>query len=173
MRAVVNEPFTACLLTRSAMKPVLCCLAPALALLAPGVASAQETSCTGRESPFKLFVDVQGVPSSEGLIAVTLYADVQSKFLAHHGSLYVGRVPAHKGTTSVCIHVPTTGVYALAVYHDANANRKFDRTSIGLPAEPFGFSNNPRVFLGMPAWSSVRLSVPKSDLRTSVKLHIP
>jgi uncharacterized protein (DUF2141 family) len=155
------------------MKPILRCLAPMLALVLAGRAAAEEPACTGRESPFKLYVDVQGVRSSEGLMAVTLYADKRSKFLAHHGSLYVGRVPATKGTTTVCIHVPSPGVYVLAVYHDLNANRRFDRTGIGLPAEPFGFSNNPRVFLGMPDWDSVRLSVPKTDLHTSVKLHYP
>jgi uncharacterized protein (DUF2141 family) len=69
--------------------------------------------------------------------------------------------------------VPSLGTYALAVYHDANANRHIDRTAIGLPAEGFGFSNNPHVFLGMPAWRSVRLAVPKNDLHTSVKLRYP
>lgn len=144
-----------------------------LALLWAANASAEEPACTGPKSPVKLFVDVEGVRSSDGLIAVTLYADDSSKFLAHHGSLYVGRVPAHSGTTSVCIHVPKTGVYALAVYHDTNANRKYDRNAVGLPAEPYGFSNNPRVFLGMPAWHSVRLAVPKTDTRTSITLRNP
>ena len=154
------------------MKPLLRCLVPALALLFAHGVSAEET-CTGPESPVKLYVDVHGVRSSEGLIAVTLYADIPSKFLAHHGSLYVGRVPAKSGTTSVCIHVPHLGVYALAIYHDADADRHFDRTSIGLPAEGYGFSNNPKVFLGMPAWKSVRLSVPKTDTRTSIRLRYP
>jgi len=44
---------------------------------------------------------------------------------------------------------------------------------IGLPAEAFGFSNNPRVFLGMPNWSSVRLRVRKTDLRTRITLRYP
>ena len=154
------------------MKPLLRCLVPALALLFAHGVSAEET-CPGPESPVKLYVDVHGVRSSEGLIAVTLYADIPSKFLAHHGSLYVGRVPAQSGTTSVCIHVPHPGVYALAIYHDADADRHFDRTSIGLPAEGYGFSNNPKVFLGMPAWKSVRLSVPKTDTRTSIRLRYP
>ena len=146
----------------------------ALALMAAAAASAQDvSSCTGPQSPFKLYVDVEGVKSSTGLVAVTLYADDSKKFLAHHGSLYVGRVPAQGGTTSVCIHVPRTGVYALAVYHDANANRRYDRTSLGLPAEGYGFSNNPPVFLGIPAWKGVRLAVPKTDTRTSIKLRYP
>lgn len=155
------------------MTPILRCLLLTLCLGLGGRAAAEEAPCTGPQSDVRLYVDVVGVRSAEGLIAVTLYADVPSKFLAHHGSLYVGRVPAQKGTTTVCIHLPKTGVYALAVYHDTNANRKFDRTGIGLPEEDFGFSNNPRVFLGMPAWKSVRLAVPKTDLHTSIKLHYP
>lgn len=144
-----------------------------LALLGGSTAWAQQSACTGPESPVRLHVDVENVQSSEGLIAVTLYADDRSKFLMKRGSLYVGRVPARSGTTSVCIHVPSTGTYALAVYHDADADRGFDRTGIGLPAEGFGFSNNPRVFLGMPNWGSVRLGVPKTDLRTTVRLRYP
>jgi uncharacterized protein (DUF2141 family) len=57
------------------------------------------------------------------------------------------------------------------VYHDANANRKFDRTGIGLPNEGFGFSNDPPVFLGMPSFKRVRISVPKTDLNTTIKLR--
>jgi uncharacterized protein (DUF2141 family) len=141
------------------------------AFLAAGSARAQEPECTGHKGPLKLYVNVQGVRSDQGLIAVTLYADDSSKFLMHHGSLYVGRVPAQVSTTRVCIYVPAPGVYALAVYHDANANRKFDRTAIGLPNEGFGFSNDPPVFLGMPSFKRVRISVPRTDLSTSVKLR--
>jgi uncharacterized protein (DUF2141 family) len=161
------------LLVSRSMKAVVSCLAPMRGFVLTAPAAAQGPACTGRESPYRLYVEVQDVRSSEGLMAVTLYADDRRKFLAHHGSLYVGRVPATKGTTTVCIHVPSPGVYALAVYHDVNANRRYDRTAVGLPAEPFGFSNNPRVFLGMPAWSAVRLAVPKTDMRTTVKLHNP
>ncbi|HEY7807535.1 MAG TPA: DUF2141 domain-containing protein [Croceibacterium sp.] len=155
------------------MKHFLRYLPSALALLWAANASAEEPACTGPQSPVKLFVDVEGIRSSDGLIAVTLYADDSSKFLAHHGSLYVGRVPAHSGATSVCIHVPRPGIYALAVYHDANANRHYDRTGVGLPAEGYGFSNNPKVFLGMPAWKSVRLEVPKTGTHTAIRLRYP
>jgi len=155
------------------MKHLLRYALPAIALLIADGAAAQDSSCTGHDSPYRLHVDVEGVQSSKGLIAVTLYPDISSKFLAHHGSLYVGRVPAKMGTTEVCIHVPSLGTYAVAVYHDANSNRHLDRTAIGLPAEGFGFSNNPHVFLGMPAWHSVRLAIPKNDMHTTIKLHYP
>lgn len=139
------------------------------ALLALAVAPA-EPPCTGTPSDTRLLVQVENVKSSRGLIAVTLYTDVRRKFLAKRGSLYVGRVPARQGRTDVCIHVPKPGIYALAVYHDADSDRSFDRTSLGLPAEGFGFSNNPPTFLGMPNFGAVRIRVPHSGVRTMVKL---
>lgn len=34
------------------------------------------------------------------------------------------------------------GEYAVAVFHDENANGKMDTNLIGIPKEPYGFSNN-------------------------------
>jgi len=39
------------------------------------------------------------------------------------------------------------GVYAMAIYQDVNSNGKIDKNMIGIPTEPYAFSNNyhPRV----------------------------
>ena len=142
----------------------------ALASLASSAVAAPG-ACTGTPSPTRLFVNVDNVRDSRGLIAVTLYTDERRKFLAKRGSLYVGRVPARAGRTRVCIHVPAPGTYALAVYHDADADRVFDRTALGLPDEGFGFSNNPPTFLGLPNFDRVRIRVPKTNLSTTVRLR--
>jgi hypothetical protein len=85
-------------------------------LLSVGPAGAAiAADCTGPGSDVRLYVNVEGVRGAEGLIAVTLYADDSKRFLARRGSLYVGRIPAQSQTTRVCIHLPDTGVYALAV----------------------------------------------------------
>jgi uncharacterized protein (DUF2141 family) len=140
-------------------------------LAAPLPAAAQ--NCTGQPSATRLQVKVSNVRSAKGLIAVTLYADNSRKFLVKRGSLYVGRVNATAPVTSVCIYVPGPGIYGLAVYHDENANRKFDRSLIGLPAEGYGFSNDAPTLFGLPSFNKVRLNVPRSDFQTSVKLKYP
>ena len=147
-------------------------LAASLAL-GGAAAEAQTGDCTGTKSDTRLYVDVQNVKTADGLIAVTLYADNSKKFLAKKGSLYVGRVAAKAGTTRVCIYVPKPGMYGLAVYHDKDSNRKFNRSGVGLPAEPYGFSNNASTFLGLPAFKAVRMNVPKDGFETSVKLKGP
>lgn len=35
------------------------------------------------------------------------------------------------------------GRYSIAVFQDTNSNKQLDRMAFGIPAEPFGFSNNP------------------------------
>ena len=138
---------------------------------ASGPALAQ--GCTGRPSATRLIVTVSNVRAAQGLIAVTLYADDSRRFLARRGSLYVGRVPARAGVTRMCIFVPAPGTYGLAVYHDADANRRFNRNAIGLPAEGYGFSNDAPTLFGLPRFSSVRLAVPRDGFQTSVRLRYP
>lgn len=129
--------------------------------------------CTGPASQTWLNVVINGVQSGDGLVAVTLYADNSRKFLVKRGSMYVGRVNATAGTTRACIFVPEPGVYALAIYHDANANQSFDRTGIGLPAEGYGFTNNPATLAGLPSFRSVRLDVPRTGLTTRIQMKYP
>jgi uncharacterized protein (DUF2141 family) len=151
-----------------------------LALLAvPAAAPAADgrpvppPGCTGPASATWLNVTVEGLRNSNGQIAVTLYADNPRKFLVRHGSIYVGRAPAQANSMRTCIFVPQPGVYVLALYHDENGNQKFDRTGIGLPAEGYGFSNNPSTLAGLPSFRSVRLAVPSSGLATRVHMKYP
>jgi uncharacterized protein (DUF2141 family) len=145
----------------------------AAVLAAPAMAQTARPGCTGPVSNTWIDVAVEGVRNGNGLIAITLYADNSRKFLVKHGSLYVGRVDATAGTTRGCIYVPKPGVYAIAIYHDENADQSFNRTAIGLPAEGYGFANNPSTLAGLPSFKSVRLSIPRSGLLTRVRLTYP
>ncbi len=163
-------------LPRRLSAAAMACAAALTVSLAPAATAqspAPPPGCTGTPSATWITVVAQGLRSSNGLLAITLYEDDPSKFLAHHGSLYVGRVNAVQGTTSGCIFVPRPGVYALALYHDENANQKFDRTGLGLPAEGYGFSNNPDTFVGLPSFRSVRLNIPRTGLTTRIQMKYP
>ncbi len=153
-----------------ALAPVI---AAALAASAPASAEVSPPAgCTGKTTTgVWLNVVADGVKSSEGLIAITVYEDNRSKFLAKGGSIWVGRVKAEKGSTRGCVFLPRTGVYAIALYHDENSDRNFNRSL--LPEEGYGFSNNPSTLAGLPAWRSVRLNVPKANLTTHITMKYP
>ena len=146
---------------------------PGPALAASGAGGPAPAGCTGPASNTWLRVVAEDVKSSAGSIAITLYPDIPSRFLAHHGSLYVTFVKASAGNTEGCIHIPKPGVYVIALYHDANDNRKFDRTSVGLPDEGYGFSNNPPTLFGLPSFTSVRLNISKSGLTSHIQMKYP
>ncbi|MBO9713259.1 DUF2141 domain-containing protein [Sphingomonas sp.] len=148
-------------------------LGASAAPLAAQAPALQGNGCQGPPSDVKLYVDVKGLRSSKGLVAVTLYADDKSKFLVKHGSIYVGRVDAHAPNTRVCMNLPRTGVYALGVYHDEDGDRHFKRNFVGMPVEGFGFSNNPGTFFGLPQFTAVRLNVPHGGYETTVNVRYP
>src|ERR1043166_2181891 len=89
-------------LPRRLSAAVIACAAALTVSFGPS-AEAQSGSppagCTGTPSDTWITVVAEGMRNSNGLLAITLYADNPSKFLVHHGSLYVGRVPAAQGTT--------------------------------------------------------------------------
>lgn len=150
----------------------------ALAALATGsvpliAQPAAPAGCTGTPSDTWINISASGMRNGNGLLAITLYADNPRKFLVARGSLYVGRVNATAGTTNGCLFLPAPGVYAIALYHDENANQRFDRSGIGLPAEGYGFSNNPATLAGLPSFRSVRLNVPRSGLTTRIAMKYP
>lgn len=150
--------------------------AASAALAAPALtapAAAAPAGCLGNPSDTWLTVSVDGLRNGNGLVTVALYPDSSSQFLAKGGTIKNHRFNATAPTTRACIFLPKPGVYAIAVYHDEDGSRKLNRSGLGLPAEGFGFSNNPATLAGIPAFRSVRLNVPKSGLTTHIKIRYP
>ncbi|MDE2059490.1 MAG: DUF2141 domain-containing protein [candidate division NC10 bacterium] len=118
-------------------------------------------------------VRVHGVRNDRGNIMFILYGDNPDDFLAKGKTILKQRTPAKRGTVAFCVIVPKAGMYAAAVYHDENANGKFDRNWIGLPGEGGGFSNNPTQFLVIPSHSQVAFHVSNSQTRLEIQLIYP
>ena len=53
--------------------------------------------------------------------------------------------------------------YAIAIFHDKNANNKFD-SFLSIPKEKFGFSNNARGFLGPPKFEDASIFVGQNSI---------
>lgn len=97
-----------------------------------------------------IWVEVENVRSASGAIKVELYKNSRDDFLKKRGRISRTRVTARKGGTRACLNAPSPGKFSIAVYHDENGNKKFDRNFLGIPTEGFGFSNNPSLGIGMP-----------------------
>ncbi|WP_343897955.1 DUF2141 domain-containing protein [Craurococcus roseus] len=115
---------------------------------------------------------VSGARSTEGNVTVTLYGPRRESFLARGGRLARQRIPL-AGATAVeaCFALAAPGDYALAVYHDENDDRDFNRNPLGLPIEGYGFSNDAPTAFGLPDFDRVRFTLPPGGNRIAVRLR--
>lgn len=60
--------------------------------------------------------------------------------------------------------------YAVLVLQDMNNNSQLDKSFLGTPREPFGFSNNPSVRFGPPAYKKTAFTL-HSDQQIDIKLY--
>ncbi|MEO1252715.1 MAG: DUF2141 domain-containing protein [Pseudomonadota bacterium] len=139
-----------------------------------GAASARlfdfdHVSCNGDPNEIRLVID--GLEESVGLVTVDLYVNDDQGFLKRAGRVEQRRAAARAPRTAICVTAPEPGDYAIAVYHDENANKTFDKGAFGLPAEPWGISNNPRVRFGPPHVSEALFPVREDGAKVIIKLN--
>jgi uncharacterized protein (DUF2141 family) len=118
--------------------------------------TAQGAACSGVSDAPMLDISVVNLRSSKGLVTITLYPDEAKKFLAPRAKVSRLRIAAQEPVTRACMPVPKAGGYAIAIYHDEDGDRKFNRTMMGLPEEGYGFSNDALAVVGLPSFTSVR-----------------
>ncbi len=169
-------PVTFCLsvvtsIRRAGRYVVLAGVIGALGLAIPTMPSHGMSVVSCSQEGSYIAVRVQGVRTSDGLIVADLHGSNPKHFLKKGKRVSRIRIPAALDVVSFCIPVAGPGIYAIAVYHDVNGNRKFDKNWIGLPKEPFGVSNNPRLRLGPPKFKEAAFEVNEVGADVEIVLH--
>jgi uncharacterized protein (DUF2141 family) len=151
-------------------RTVMAALAASLALGAPAFA---DEGCEGvrTATTSKLVVQVSRIKAPVGEVAVTVYPDDPMRFMAPGGKLLRDRVKA-AASVRTCFWLPP-GTYAVSVYHDKDGDRDFDRTLAGLPAEGYGFSNNPETKIGLPPLPKARFRLPAGEKTLPIRMRYP
>ena len=114
-------------------------------------------------------VTVEGV-TAVGILAVELYRPSKRDFLKKKSRIHRIRVAAEDGPQSVCFEAQPPGRYAVATYHDKNANRDLDQKFNLRPKEPFGLSTNPKLRWGLPKFEEAAFDVPEEGTDITIRL---
>lgn len=62
------------------------------------------------------------------------------------------------------------GSYAFSMFHDVNDNRKMDKNFMGIPKEPYAFSNGKKGKFGPPDFEKVQFNVNENlTVQVSIK----
>lgn len=62
------------------------------------------------------------------------------------------------------------GTYAIKIFHDVNGNGKLDTNFLGIPTEPYGFSNNAMGAFGPPSFEEASFRVSGNGASLSIRL---
>ncbi len=105
-----------------------------------------------------------------GILTVEVFGPEPKDFLENEGRIRRARVPANNAPQTVCLGVDDAGPLAVAIYHDQNANRKIDKNFIGIPKEPFGLSNDPKLRLAKPKFVDSQFDI--SDVGVDLSMNL-
>jgi uncharacterized protein (DUF2141 family) len=115
-----------------------------------------------------LTVKVEGLKSSEGLVAVAVY-NTSSAFLKD-GKAFTGAFETtKKGTTMISIPNLPKGTYAVSIFHDENGNKQLDTNFVGIPKEPVAFSKAQMKMFGPPGFEECAFEI-KGDIEISIPI---
>jgi len=117
-----------------------------------------------------IHIVVENVRNAEGIVTAELYVDRKAVFLKKAGRLMRMRVLAAQGRTELCLVAPEAGDYTVAVFHDEDADKKFNRDFFGIPTEGYGFSNNPGFRFGLPEMEEIRFAVEDGPITLPITL---
>ncbi len=119
-----------------------------------------------------LTVVVHNVRSGEGQVMLGVFDNASSfpKNVARGLQVAAAARDASGRVTLVVRNLPP-GSYALSAYHDLDANGRLNNNLLGLPSEPYGFSNNARGTLGPPSFQAAAFVVPEEGLTIELRVQ--
>jgi uncharacterized protein (DUF2141 family) len=99
-----------------------------------------------------LTVNITSVKSDKGKMMFALFDKADGFPGTQQKAFQLKDAKATKGTTTVTFTNLPAGTYALAVFHDENGDGKLNTNVMGIPKEPYGFSNNARSTFSAPSF---------------------
>ena len=123
----------------------------------------------------ELRITIEGIRSADGTVMIGLYDSPASFARAVEASANEGFLVDPQRFAAVALRANAAmrsavvfsnldpGRYAVIAFHDENGNTKLDKNFMGVPTEPYGFSNNARGFLGPPSFDDAAMVLEDGD----------
>ena len=108
---------------------------------AKAVDDKKEPEADKKAGQIPLTLIIKNLKSTTAPVIVGLY-DPKSKFPDPKGQLKEYHFKPHGKEHVAKITDLKFGVYAMAIYQDVNSNGKIDKNVVGIPTEPYAFSDN-------------------------------
>ncbi|NOX49703.1 MAG: DUF2141 domain-containing protein [Gammaproteobacteria bacterium] len=104
-----------------------------------------------------LNITLANITEANGLVMLEVFA-AEEEFKGEQPAVASISQRAQTTAMNFSINLPK-GEYGIRVMHDVNGNGELDANFVGMPTEPWAFSNNATGNFGPPKWSEVRFEL--------------
>ena len=130
----------------------------------------------------ELRIVIGGIRSAHGTVLIGLYdssasfakavdAAVKEGFLIDPDRFAAVALRANAALRSAVVFSNLApGRYAAVTFHDENGNGKLDKSFLGVPVEPYGFSNDVQGFLGPPSFDDAAMELGEGNKEIRITL---
>lgn len=115
-----------------------------------------------------LSITVSNIPDSNGQLLIQVVAG-ESGFKEKEPPVASLMLPAVEGSVTVSTDALGPGDYAIRMFHDQNGNGEMDSNMVGIPKEPWGFSNSAAGSFGPPKWKAAKFTI-NGDTTQAIEL---
>lgn len=118
---------------------------------------------------FTLTVEIFGLKNNTGKVFLAIF-DNEQTFLKTNKEVNGMSVIIENNKAMAQFRGLKKGEYALSLFHDKNNNNMLDKNLIGIPKEPYAFSNNATGIFGPPSFKDSKINL-NADKTIAIKLN--
>jgi uncharacterized protein (DUF2141 family) len=123
-----------------------------------------------KESGSTIIVQLNGIKEPAGQVLLSLFNKEEGFPTQPEKAFRWSRAKVTATSLIISMDGLPPGKYAIAVVQDENMNEVMDRNWFGLPAEPYGISNNATGTFNAPTFDEAKFTV--SGKRDTVKIEM-
>ena len=123
----------------------------------------------GAASADTLTIVIEDIRQANGTVQVQVLAS-QGQFDGEGVAMQFMQ-EAVEGSMTFTADSLAPGEYAVRVMHDVNGNDELDANFVGMPTEPYAFSNNAKGMFGPAKWEDARFVVEGSVTQVISLVH--
>ena len=116
-----------------------------------------------------LTVEVTNFKNANGKLRVALFTD-ETNYLKDSQFAMDTIIYSQERVQVLFANLPA-GEYAISIYHDENDNGKLDANFMGIPSEPYAFSNNAPSRFGPAKYAESKFTLDQENQIHSIKLN--
>lgn len=109
----------------------------------------------------ELELEIHGIETDAGFIEIGIYNSGEH-FLEEGKTFKTYTIPVKNKKASINISDLPEGNYAITLYHDENEDGKCNLNFLGIPKEPYAFSNNFKPKFSAPSFKDCTFSLEEN-----------